>query len=104
MKPVRRLGRASADIDGVTAYYAAAVSPQTAERFVEELTRAMEHIGHHPGTGSTRYAGFAGVDGLRFWAPRRFPYAVFYVERPHAIHVLRVLHQASDIPQHLQPQ
>ena len=81
MKPVRRLGRASADIDGVTAYYAAAVSPQTAERFVEELTRAMEHIGHHPGTG-----------------------AVFYVERPHAIHLLRVLHQASDIPQHLQPQ
>jgi len=104
VKPVRRLGRASADIDGATAYHAAAVSPQTAERFVEELTRAMEHIGRYPGTGSTRYAGCAGLDDLRFWALRRFPYAVFCVERPHAIHVLRVLHQASDLPQHLQPQ
>ena len=33
---------------------------------------------------------------------KRFPYAVFYIERDAYIEVVRVLHQHSDIPVRLQ--
>ena len=66
-----------------------------------KLELALQHIAQHPGTGSRRYANASSIEGLRFWTLRHFPFAVFYAEHPHHIAVLRVLHQSSDLPQHL---
>lgn len=73
-----------------------------AERFRDAVGAALAHIARNPAAGSTRY-GRADAQGiLRFWTLHRFPYAVFYLAAAEQIDVVRVLHQASDIPQHLQ--
>ena len=101
IKPVRRSARARDDINQASDYYADTVAGNVARRFVDELDAALTPIAEYPATGSPRYASEARIDGLRFWTLRRFPYAIFYVERDDAIDVLRVLHQASDLPHHL---
>ena len=45
-----------------------------------------------------RYADFLDVEGLRFSIIERFPYLVFYFERPDYLDIVRVLHQHQDIP------
>lgn len=103
MKPVLRKQRATADIRNAAKHYATIPDTALARRFVEAVDVALAHIGQHPGTGSPRYSSTLTHPGLRFWTLKRFPYAVFYVERTDHIEVLRVLHQSSDIPGHLQP-
>ncbi|MES2937692.1 MAG: type II toxin-antitoxin system RelE/ParE family toxin [Pseudomonadota bacterium] len=101
MKPLLRRRRASKDIEQAAVWYAETAGLELAERFLREVDAAFEHIGAHPGTGSPRYGQLRPGTELRFWTLRRFPYAVFYVERQDDIQVIRVLHQASDIPAHL---
>jgi toxin ParE1/3/4 len=38
---------------------------------------------------------------LRSWPLTRFPYLVFYMETPHEIDVLHVLHGSMDLPEWL---
>lgn len=101
MKPLHRHIRASRDIDETVTYYLEHASEGTANRFLDELDQALDHIARHPGTGSTRYARPGDAAPLRFWMLNRFPFAIFYIEQPGHIAVLRVLHQASDLPKHL---
>lgn len=101
MKPIHRHTRASLDIDDATAHYLEHAPPGVADRFVLAFERALVHIAEQPGTGSLRHAQAARIEGLRFWTLNPFPFAVFYVERINRIDVLRVLHQASDVPHHL---
>lgn len=101
MKVLRRHIRASRDIDQTIAYYLEHAPKGVVDRFLDELELALQHIAQHPGTGSRRYANASSIEGLRFWTLRHFPFAVFYAEHPHHIAVLRVLHQSSDLPQHL---
>ena len=54
------------------------------------------------GTGSNRYAHELNLPGLKFWPLTRYPYLVFYVERPDRIDVWRVLHGQRDIPAWMQ--
>jgi toxin ParE1/3/4 len=70
--------------------------------FIDALERAYAHIGRHPAVGSPRYAHDLDVPGLRFWALRRYPYLVFYVERSDHVDIWRVLHSQRDIPAWMQ--
>ena len=98
--------QAADDLEQAFAYYFDVANLQLAERFRDAVGDALTHIERHPSTGSTRHSVSDAQPPLRFWTPNKFPYAVFYFAHlqhldPH-IHIVRVLHQASDIPQHLQ--
>jgi toxin ParE1/3/4 len=95
--------RAEADVDQAISYYLAEASFDVAVRFVAAYEDAITHIRRFPGTGSPRYADLCNNAELRFWTLDRFPYAVFYIERDSFIDIVRVLHQASDIPAHPEP-
>lgn len=103
MRSSQRRRQASQDIEDIVDYYLQAADPDTAERFLVELDLALQHILRQPGTGSRRYASLLDGPDLRFWTLSRFPYSVFYLERGKVIDILRVLHQATDIPRHLAP-
>jgi toxin ParE1/3/4 len=95
MKRVRFRPRADRDLDLAIAYLLDE-SPAAAQQFVRELEAAMSTIARRPAIGSLRYAHL--LTGLRFWRLRRFPYLVFYLQRPPYLDVIRVLHEARDIP------
>ena len=101
MKPVQPRAAAETDIDRAFDHYWIQGGYPLAERFLDEYDNALVHIAHHPGTGSPRHARVVRVKGMRFWTLSHFPFAVFYVEHPDRIDVLRVLHQSSDLPRHL---
>jgi toxin ParE1/3/4 len=101
VKPCVPSARATTDIDKATDYYLNEASPDVALQFIEAYDQALAHISRFPGTGSPKYAQEGAALTFRFWGLSRFPYAVFYIERPERIELARVLHQASDIPEHL---
>lgn len=77
-------------------------SPPAAPGFIEALAAAYAHIGLQPAAGSPRYAQELNLPGLRYWQAGRYPYLVFYVERPDPIDVWRMLHASRDIPASMQ--
>lgn len=80
------------------AHYLVEGSEQAALGFIDALERAYTHIGHHPASGSPRYAHELELTGLRVWPLARYPYLVFYIEREDHIDVWRVLHGQRYIP------
>ncbi|MDF1485308.1 type II toxin-antitoxin system RelE/ParE family toxin [Ramlibacter sp. H39-3-26] len=96
-RPAIRRARASRDGHEAIGYYLEQQAPQTAEAFVLALEQAIAHIRRHPATGSPRYAHALGLAGLRCWPCKRFPYLVFYLERPNHIDIWRILHGQRDI-------
>ena len=62
----------------------------------------LSHIGRHPDSGASRYAGELNLPGLRCWRLKKYPHLVFYVERSDHIDVWRVLHGMRDIPSWMQ--
>jgi toxin ParE1/3/4 len=99
VKPIVRRRRTTQDIAEAYEHYLEEGGATQAGQFLSAVGACMEHIAQHPGTGSPRYAGFA--PGLRHWQLNRFPFTAFYIDREDHIDLLRVLHQASDIPAHL---
>lgn len=97
-KPIIPREWANRDVDAAVAYYLSEASEAVALGFIDALERAYTHIGRHPATGSPRYAHELDLPGLRVWQLIRYPYLVFYVERPDCIDVWRVLHRRRDIP------
>jgi len=104
VKPIQPRAAAEADVDHAFEHHRMQGGHALAERFVDAYDAALAHIAQHPGTGSPRHARALRIRNLRFWTLTRFPFSVFYVEHADRIDVLRVLHQASDIPHHLQSQ
>jgi toxin ParE1/3/4 len=96
-KPVVPREQAHRDIDQAIAYYLGEDAGPAALRFIDALQQAYGHIGRHPGAGSPRYAHELNLPGLRYWPLTRYPYLVFYVERPDHVDVWRVLHAGRDI-------
>jgi len=94
--------RAMRDLTDARAYYR-----QEAPHMVADFTLTVDaellHLRRHAATGSPRYGLQLGIVGLRSWPIKRFPYVIFYTTHDDRIVVLRVLHQASDIPAHLEP-
>lgn len=90
--------QANRDVDDALAYYLSEDAPQAALGFIDALEKAYAQLGRHPGTGSPRYAHELNLPGLRAWPLTRYPYLVFYIERPDHVDVWRVLHGQRDIP------
>ncbi len=101
-KPVIPREQANRDADDALGYYLIEATEAVALGFIDALEQAYTHIGRHPATGSPRHAHELGLPGLRAWPLNRYPYLVFYVERPDHIDVWRVLHGQRDIPAWLQ--
>ena len=101
MKPSILSAAAEADLLNAHAYYLESAGDKVADDFMQQTETALLHLQSFPGTGSHRYAQISPHAHLRFWTLKRFPYAVFYIERDTVIDIVRVLHQASDIPFHL---
>lgn len=97
-KPVVPRKQAERDVDEALAYYLSEGAEAAALGFIDALEQAWAHISRHPATGSPHYAHELNLPGLRSWPLTRYPYLVFYVERPDHIDVWRVLHGQRDIP------
>jgi toxin ParE1/3/4 len=90
--------RAKQDAEEAIDYYLGEDAQDAALGFIDALERAHNHIGRHPGSGSSRYAHEPNLPGLRFWPLQRHPHLIFYVERSDHVDVWRVLHGERDIP------
>lgn len=97
-KPIIPRIVAQRDVEDAIDYYLNEASEQVALDFINALEQAYTHIARHPATGSTRYAHELDLPELRSWPLKRYPFLVFYVERPDCIDVWRVLHGHRDIP------
>lgn len=98
VKPVVLRARAEQDVADAVDHYLAEQAFTAARGLVGELQRALRLIARQPAIGSTRFAHELGLPGLRGWRLNRFPYTVFYVERPDRIDVWRLLHERRDLP------
>lgn len=94
--------QANRDVDDAVTYYLSEATQAVALGFIDALERAYTHIGCHPATGSPRYAHELNLPGLRTRPLMRYPYLVFYVERPDHIDVGRVLYGQRDVPAWMQ--
>lgn len=101
-KPVIPRAVANQDIDQALPHYLDEGADRAALGLIDALERAYAHISRHPATGSPRYAHELSLPGLRTWPLTRYPYLVFYLERPDHIDVWRVLHMRQDIPAWMQ--
>ncbi len=98
MKCAIQRALAQQDIVKAFDYYLTAASAPVAADFVREIDACMQRIEQFPEAGSPRYASILDVEGLRFLIAERYPYLVFYFERPDYADIVRVLHQHQDIP------
>ena len=102
IRPVILRVLAEQDIEQASLHYLTEVGEALAQDFIEEVEQAFRRIGRNLAIGSPRYAYELGLEGLRAWPLRRFPYLIFYIEQPHALEVWRVLHGQRDIPSWMQ--
>lgn len=98
MKHALQRALAQQDIAKAFDHYLSVAGHATATDLVREIDACMQRIERFPEAGSPRYAGLLDVEGLRFAVVTRFPYLVFYFERPECLDIVRVLHQHQDIP------
>jgi toxin ParE1/3/4 len=96
VKPVVIGARADEDIDRALQHLAED-QPYRVDSLVRALRSTFQRISRFPASRSSRYADLLEIEGLRSQVTARFPYVVFYVERPREILVVRVLHQKRDI-------
>jgi len=101
-KPIVPRKQATRDVDDAIDFYLSEGAETAAHGLIDALEQAYGHISRHPATGSPRYAHELNLPGLRLWPLARYPYLVFYVERPDHIDVWRVLHGQRDIPAWMQ--
>jgi toxin ParE1/3/4 len=101
-KRVIRRAAADADVERIIDHYLAVAGTDVALGFVDALERALLHLARHSSTGSPKYALELNLPGLRSWPLGRFPYLVFYFEKPHEVEVWRVLHDMLDLPEWLE--
>ena len=101
-KRIIRSEAARGDERDAVAYYAREAGLDVSLRFVDALNDGYRTIGDRPGIGSPRLGNQLKLPGLRSRKLARFPFLIFYVERPAHIDVWRVLHAKRDIPATLQ--
>jgi len=101
-KPVVPREQANRDVDAGIAFYLNDGARSAALGFIDAVEAAYARISRNPAIGSPRYAHELDLPGVRVWGLNRYPFLVFYVERPDHIDVWRVLHAQRDIPAWLQ--
>ena len=92
---------AVSDLDSAVRWYAREAGARTAERFIDAAGQAEVTALEFPGLGSTRFASLVKPFELRALPLQGFPYVYFYLSDDTGIDVIRVLHGAQDIPEHL---
>jgi toxin ParE1/3/4 len=100
-KRIVRRARADRDIEEATHYYYREGGAEVALGFLAALEEAYEHIAAHPASGSPRLGHRLGIQELRSWPVKRYPYLIFFVERDDYVDVWRILRGARDVPTHL---
>ena len=76
--------------------------PATARRFLIAVEAAYRRLQHMPEIGAPRPSTRAGIEGARIWPVPRFRvYLILYRIREDAVEIVRVVHAAEDITQHL---
>ena len=88
---------AQRDVEEAIAHFLGQGARDAALGFVDALEAACAQIGRYPGSGSPRYGQELNLPELRCWPLGRYPFLVFYVERPDHIDVWRVLHDQRDV-------
>lgn len=103
MKTKRVIPRlvAQNDLEQAFDYYLDSADAGVAEEFASDFARTTRLISEFPELGSPRYSFDTGLEEIRFWSMKKFPYLIFYIEAEHHIDVWRVLHSHMDIPEHL---
>jgi toxin ParE1/3/4 len=80
----------------VAAAWIAEDNPPAADAFLAAVSRAADLIGARPLAGRARPE--LGTDAYRFWSLRGYPYLLVYAADADPPIILRVLHQARDLP------
>jgi toxin ParE1/3/4 len=97
-KPVEPSALAREDAAAAVLYYSVEVDIETGVRFADAIQTAYRQIADAPKLGSPGYAQRLNIPGLRTRKLARFPYLVFYRELEDRIDIVRILHNARDIP------
>ncbi len=92
--------RALRDLAEARTYYRKE-APHIVSDFALAVDVELCHLQRNLSTGSPRYGQQIGFAGLCNWTVKRFPYVIFYIQQTDCVVVIRVLHQAADIPAHL---
>lgn len=79
--------------------YLAAENPTAAQAFREDLERSCAVLAEMPGIGMLRSFSHPQLADVRWWPLKRFEkYLVFYRVQEDALHIVRVVHGARDLP------
>ena len=89
--------RAEADVDELAAYLDDQ-DPDAGARFLDELEHVFDRLTTFPHFGRPWATDNPQLAGLRRAILTTFHVSVFYRQTPTAISIVRVLHQARDIP------
>jgi toxin ParE1/3/4 len=101
MQRLYRRSVADADVLSAIEFYLENAASYV-DAFINELEQAYLHIEAYPASGSPRYAVELDIPELRAWKLNKFPFVIFYIDIDGKIEVLRVLHEARDIPSTLE--
>ncbi|MGV3656070.1 MAG: type II toxin-antitoxin system RelE/ParE family toxin [Noviherbaspirillum sp.] len=77
------------------------ISPNLANRFLDDFYALLLRLELHPGIGACRYAHLLPDHSLRFGQLAHFPFLVFYRWNEVLVDILRILHERRDLPAEL---
>ena len=95
--PERGRGPAN-DAREITRFYRSEGGEALAGRFAKALRDGLDHVRDQPASGSPSLRRDTGIDDLRVWPVKGFPYLIFYRFDGQRVVILRILHSARDIP------
>ena len=81
-------------------YYNSAGGQKLSAAFLDAVFHAIDRLETHPDAGSPRMQHLAKMQQIRVWQLNRFTtWALYYLQRPDAIDVVRILdgHQNIDV-------
>ena len=97
LKPIFRRPKAAEDLEG-HAMYIADGSIDAAFRFLERAEQTIKGLSLFPASGAPFLSRHTELAGVRAKLVKDFPnHVVFYVERDHAIEIIRVLRGGQDL-------
>jgi toxin ParE1/3/4 len=83
--------------------FIAADSPESAERLLDAVEKAIDLLLENPGAGRLRSFRSPRVRGIRSWAVRGFAsHLIFYRVAGGDLEIVRFLHGARDLPRFLE--
>ncbi len=102
LKPIIRHPKAAEDLEG-HAMYIADGSIDAALRFLERAEQTIKGLSLFPASGAPFLSRHSELAGVRTKSVKDFPnHIVFYIERDHAIEIIRVLSGGQDLNSEIQ--